>query len=222
MILPFLQGAHVRTSNRTMKHGKILTHFWTKSLAMERHLKQYPNAYDEGSLGWTECIPGWKCALRTSTSVKDCWKERSNDLSTLWCFCTFILSHPLLCFTFVHIFLGVQSRGQHQWHNHRRLKRSYMKSPIQIRLRQASYHLLLSMFAAQVMAWKCPIPNRPLYHIHSFSIASRLCHGRLKWAMHDSVYDQFDAAVLDKWARRGKKLSHVLATLVPGFMMILS
>ena len=27
--------------------------------------------------------------------MKDCWKERSNDLSTLCCFCTFMLSHPL-------------------------------------------------------------------------------------------------------------------------------
>jgi len=26
MILPLLQGVHARTSNRTMKHGKILTH----------------------------------------------------------------------------------------------------------------------------------------------------------------------------------------------------
>ena len=63
----FLQGVHTHTSNRTTKHGKTLTHCWTELSAMELHLKQYLNAYNRGSLGWMECIPGWKCASRSQT-----------------------------------------------------------------------------------------------------------------------------------------------------------
>ena len=58
--------------------------------------------------GWNVYLA--ESASRSSTLVKDCWKERSNDLFTLWCFCMFIFSHLLLFFSrFFTFFQGCKA-----------------------------------------------------------------------------------------------------------------